>query len=254
MKNQIRLQKDEQVVLARRYDSFLPILLIVIGGIITAFGFIFGIILMMEIEDPSPFLSALFGVILIVLGNHLKPKGEFCLIVTNKRVVQDGPFGQFVVLPLNRITAVSGNGKALIVSSAGGRITMSIPDSVSACNTISGLLNQIQEEVEVEQNGTVSQSVNNSVSQTSASMPDGWKCPSCSCVNPPYQITCVCGARKPQEKSLGWICECGTRNAERATTCRTCNASRYSGVQYKKCACGATVEKGKTCPLCGKVV
>ena len=30
-----------------------------------------------------------------------------------------------------------------------------------------------------------------------ASVPDGWKCTSCSRMNPQYQTTCSCGARKP---------------------------------------------------------
>lgn len=58
----------------------------------------------------------------------------------------------------------------------------------------------------------------------SVSVKDGWKCPSCSRMNPKYQTTCSCGARKPQATSAAshkWMCDgCGQMRSK--TPCEHC--------------------------------
>ena len=149
MKEKIRLHKGERIIKERSYDSVLPALLMFFGTLIAVLGFGVGMMIMSEIEDPSLLLIGLVGVVLIIAGRYLKSAASFQLTITNKRVIQEGPFGQFAVLPLNHISSVVGNGSALSITAAGGgRINVSIPDNVGVCNTLSDLLNQLQENVE----------------------------------------------------------------------------------------------------------
>ena len=145
------LYNGEKIVFDRSYDSVLPKILMVFGGIIMALGGFMGLAILTETENAGLFVvSLLFGGLLLILGYYLKQNCVFRLMVTTKRVAQDGPFNQCVRLPLSHISGVTVKGDRLHVSAAGASIDVGIPDSVNVCEIIIGLLTQIQPEVEVQ--------------------------------------------------------------------------------------------------------
>ncbi len=146
--SRIHLEKDEKLVLENRYQSALPLVLIVCGAVLTLTSFIIGVAVCIDADDPSFVLGLVFGVALIVLGAYFKAKCEMVLTITNKRVCLDGPFDDFVYLPLNQITSIAIKGKALHVTAAGGRIMVTGgANNRDVCNVLMGLINQLQDAV-----------------------------------------------------------------------------------------------------------
>ena len=211
--------KNEKKVLESSYKSILPILVIVLGALAT----IAGLVLLVEEDD---FSALLVGIVLIVVGAILNARADIHLVVTDKRVYCDGPFNNYVSLPLDHISSVGVHGGALNIASASGRIVISgAPDRYTVCNTITALLNgdgaptaapasasryqaaPVQEMRPCESCGTMMRAdekyctncghVVSGGAHRTAQANDGWKCSSCGRTNPNYQTTCSCGAKKP---------------------------------------------------------
>lgn len=128
-----RLQKDEKLVLERHSKSILPIIFYVLGAAATFFGFI----LMVEEENPG---ILVVGVLLLLVGFVVSKNTDMHLTVTDKRVIMEGPFSKYTVLPLQHITTISAQQAVLHIGSAGGNIQMGgIAYATEVCDTIFAL-------------------------------------------------------------------------------------------------------------------
>ena len=210
--------KNETKVMERQYKSLLPILLIVFGALAAFVGLIF---LLVEEVDIGLLWG---GIVMIIVGAVLNSHADILLVVTDKRVYCDGPFNNYISLPLGHISSVGVQGGTLNIASSSGRIMISgASDRYTVCNTITSLLNgeevsasaptnryqaaPVQDMRPCESCGTMVRAdekyctncghVVSGGAHRTAQANDGWKCPSCSRTNPNYQTTCSCGARKP---------------------------------------------------------
>lgn len=215
--NRICLDKNEKLVLEKHYRSILPMVLLVIGVAFALIGFVFGLVLLAEEEDPSLFSASFVGVVLIILGSSLRKKCEMLLTVTNKRVCLTGPSQNFVYLPLGQIDSVSIKGNALHIASASGRIV--VPggeDSVGVCNALMGLLNQLQAEVTPPVKLPVVEPKSEPQSAPKMAQPKPEPKP-----EPVYDLTGYIGKK--------WCSGCGTVLPKDAVVCSDCG-SKYLNV------------------------
>ena len=210
----VSLLPDEQLVLHRHYNSLLPTLLIILGAILSVVGLIVMILTMIP--------AFLIGILLVAVGAILTQSSGIDLVVTDKRIYLDGPFSNFVSLPLSHISNVTTHSNAIHIFALGGHISISgVQDIRVVRNTIISLLNQLQpplagevctETVPAPQTQpSVSKaptpkpkstlnayfssykSTKTAPSKTAdTSGPAEWTC-TCGKVNPPYMSSCSCG-------------------------------------------------------------
>jgi len=83
--------------------------------------------------------------------------------------------------------------------------------------------------------------------QPSAGAPSGWTCP-CGNSGNTGKFCADCGKPKPEDRSNGWKCVCGTVN--KGNFCSECAKPKPLEDSWT-CGCGA-VNKGKFCSECAK--
>lgn len=187
---------NEKLVYESRYKSILPILLIILGALTTIVGFV------VLVEEAIPGIL-LTGIAIIIVGVVLNAGAEIHLVVTTKRVYCDGPYNNFVNLPLEHISSVSMIGNALHIASASGRIVIpGAADRATICNKIAALLNGADVSASAAPSFNGGAASPSGLKKQAPSVPanDGWTC-TCGQVNPKYMSTCPCGksAREVRE-------------------------------------------------------
>lgn len=132
------LWEGECLVLERSYNTLLPYLFYILGGLSALVG-LFTI-------DEGGAVGLLFGIVAIIIGAILKTFCKVHLVVTTKRVFADLPFGRRMNLPLNRTTAVgTAMFRSLYIGSSSGRIYLSlVPNHLEVYNALTALLNQVE--------------------------------------------------------------------------------------------------------------
>ena len=132
--------KGEKVAVEKQYPTILPIILIAVGVIQS----VIGLVLAIEIEDVS---LLLIGVLFAVVGFVLTPYCVIRLVVTNKRVIVDGPFHRRSSVLFERISGVSVVGRGLHISAMGTQIHLpGVPEVDEVYDVLAAMLIQMQTE------------------------------------------------------------------------------------------------------------
>lgn len=129
------LWEGERLVLERRYNTLFPVVLIIIGGLVS-----------LSCVMGRNEVGIVLGIVLFVVGIIVRNYCKVHLVVTTKRVFVSAPFGRRMNLPLNHTTAVgTAIFRSLYIGSSSGRIYLSlVPEHLDVYNAITALLNQVE--------------------------------------------------------------------------------------------------------------
>lgn len=213
MKNEI--YQSEKILLERQWDTGLPLLFYILGGVFVAVG-----LLLLITLGVLGLIPLFLGVVAICIGVALRPYCSVHLVVTTRRVYCVGPFDAYTTLPLGGITAVSiGRNNYVHVGSSGGHIhAYGVPDHYGVYNMITAVLAKVPGNA-MEEYDTPAPAPQPAPEPASESIPEPAPAPKEEAKPKP-------AAPAPKDRVQYddyWICgKCGTKNMNSRTTCWSC--------------------------------